>query len=418
LRGQWAKGLPLLAKGKDDQLKALAVKDLGHPKAAKKQVEVGDGWWSLSEKEKPPMQWRLQERAAHWYEQALPDLSGLSAVRLKKRIEEARAHSPGAAPAESLIKVTVGEMRKFTGHSGVVYQVAVSRDGKRMVSAGQDNTIRLWDVHTGKELRQMTGHAKLIRALAISPDGKRAVSGGSDRTCRVWDLDKGTELFQVQGHVSFVYAVAIAPDGKTGLSASTDGVIRQWEMTTGKEIRRLQGHTRYVWSLSFTTDGKRLLSSGMDGTMRLWDMQKGTELRRFDLPGMGGGPKGAIGTVYSALSGDGRVALSTDLSAAAIKGGVNSSDVRLWDTQTGKVLHQLQGHNSRVTGVALSPDGRRALTAGMDSTIRLWDVKSGKEIHQFNAPITTMCSVAFLANGRMALSTHSDGSIRLWGLPK
>jgi WD40 repeat protein len=414
LRGLWGKGLPLLAKGPDGALKTLAGKDLANPKATKAQVALGDSWWDLSEKQKPPMQWRLQERAAHWYEQALPDLTGLAKIRLEKRLEEVRAHSPGAEK-EPVIKVAVGEIRKFTGHTGIVYQAAVSKDGKRMVSAGSDRTIRVWDVNTGKQLHQITGHTGIIRSLAISPDGKRAVSGASDRTCRVWDLDNGKELFQVPGHVNYVYAVAFAPDGKTGLSASSDGAIRLWDIKTGKEIRRLQGHNRYVYSLSFSTDGKRLLSSSADGTMRLWDVQNSNELRRFDVIGGGGGGPGKLGIVYAALSGDGKVAISA--TASSPKVGV-PGEVHLWDAQTGKKLRQLIGHNNAVSGVALSPDGRRALTSGVDNTVRLWDVKSGKEIHRFDAPQTTMCKVAFLANGRMAISTHSDGTIHLWGLPK
>jgi WD40 repeat protein len=412
LRGLWGKGLPLLAKGPDGELKTLAHKDLGNPKATKAQVALGDGWWDLSEKEKPPGKWRLQERAAHWYEQALPDLTGLAKIRLEKRVEEVRAHSPGAEK-EPVIKVAVGEIRKFT-HGGVVYQAAVSKDGKRIVSASSDNTIRVWDVNTGKQLRQLIGHNGLIRTLAISPDGKRAVSGCTDQTCRVWDLDSGKELFQIQGHTSYVYTVAIAPDGKTGLSVSSDGAIRQWDIKSGKDIRKFQGHTRYVSSLSFSADGKRLLSSSADGTMRLWDVQNGNELRRFDVGGKGG-PGKATRPVYAALSGDGKVALSATTSTPKV--GV-PSDVWLWDAQAGKQLAQLSGHTNIVYGVALSPDGRRALTSARDNTVRLWDVKSGKEIQRFDAPLTTICRVAFLANGRMAISTHNDGTIRLWGLPK
>jgi hypothetical protein len=412
LRGLWGKGLPLLAKGPDGELKTLAGKDLANPKATKAQVALGDSWWDLGEKEKPPVQWRLQERAAHWYEQALPDLTGLAKVKLEKRLEAVKAHSPGAAETEPVIKVPVGEIRKFT-HGGIVYKAAVSKDGKRMVSAGSDNSIKVWDVNTGKQLRQLFGHTSNIFGLAISPDGKRAVSGSADQTCRMWDLDNGKELFQVPGHVNFIYAVAIAPDGKTAVSAGGDGAIRQWDTKTGKEIRRFQGHTSYLYSLEFSKDGKKLLSGGIDGTMRLWDVAKGNELRRFDLM-PGGGVK--RGMTVAALSGDGKVALSS--SYAINKGGPMMSEVRVWDTQSGKMLKELPGLNTMVYGVGLSPNGRRALTSSRDGIVRLWDVKSGKELQKFNAPVSTLCTASFLANGRMAISTHSDGTIRLWGLPK
>src|SRR5262249_7752248 len=81
-KGNWKKGLPLLLKGKDEGLQALAKKDMASPKAAKKQVELGDAWWDLAGKEKAPAKERLQERAGFWYDQALPDLTGLNRVRV------------------------------------------------------------------------------------------------------------------------------------------------------------------------------------------------------------------------------------------------------------------------------------------------------------------------------------------------
>src|SRR5262249_28948818 len=158
-----------------------------NPKGTKAQVAIGDAWWDLADKEKDPTRLSLQRRAAHWYEQAIPDLTGLNKVRIEKRIDEVAARAPGA-PKEVTLNVPVGEIRKFTGHNGIVYGVAISKDGKRIVSCGQDQSVRVWDAQTGKELRQLQGNAGIVRGVAISPDGKRAVSAGSDGTMRVWDV--------------------------------------------------------------------------------------------------------------------------------------------------------------------------------------------------------------------------------------
>src|SRR5262249_26298294 len=121
IKGNWKKGLPLLVKGKDEALQALAKKDLANPKASKTQVTLGDAWWDLADKAKVPAKERLQERAAFWYEQALPDLTGLNKVRLEKRLEQVTVRSSpesGIPPPPADVKV--GEIRKFTGHTQYV----------------------------------------------------------------------------------------------------------------------------------------------------------------------------------------------------------------------------------------------------------------------------------------------------------
>src|SRR5262249_42569303 len=235
LKGNWKKGLPLLLKGKDEALQALAKKDLANPKASKAQVAVGDAWWDLADKEQDPAKLNLQRRAAHWYETALPDLAGLNKVRVEKRLQEVAARAPGA-PKEVTLNVPVGEIRKFTGHNGNVFGVAISKDGKRIVSGGSDQMVRGWDATTGKEIRQLQGQAGIVRGVAISPDGKRAASAGSDGTMRVWDVEKGAEARKIQLQGKLAYGLAFSPDGKYLASSGTVGAIQLWNPDTGQEV--------------------------------------------------------------------------------------------------------------------------------------------------------------------------------------
>jgi uncharacterized protein (TIGR03067 family) len=94
LRGNWDKGLPLLARGSDEDLKALAKKDLQRPRSSKTQTAVADAWWLRSEAEKDPVKLNFQGRAVYWYEQALPDLTGIAKVKTAKRLQEYNARSP------------------------------------------------------------------------------------------------------------------------------------------------------------------------------------------------------------------------------------------------------------------------------------------------------------------------------------
>lgn len=117
---------------------------------------------------------------------------------------------------------------EFEGHTNQVLSLALSRDGRRMLSGSQDMTLRLWDAESRKCLRALKGHTAEVCAAALSPDGKRAVSGGHDKVLRLWDLTTGQHVREFRGHDQVIWCVAISPDGKHALSGSHDGTMRLW----------------------------------------------------------------------------------------------------------------------------------------------------------------------------------------------
>jgi WD40 repeat protein len=312
--------------------------------------------------------------------------------------------------------IKVGEVRRFEGHTGAVRSVAISCDGRFVLSGSGfpdgDQTLRLWDTRTGKELRRFTGHTGQVLSVAFSSDGKHALSGSSDATVRLWDVASGKELHCFTGHRGLVQGVAFSPDGRHALSGSVDFTVRLWDITSGKELRCFAGHTHRVQSVAFSPDGKRVLSGGWDSTVRLWDVTTGEELRRF-----AGHTSWVNGVAFSP---DGRHVLSGSL----------DHSVRLWDVGAGKEVRRFGGHTRSVESVAFSPDGRWALSGGRDSTVRLWDVATGKELRCFTKHTDVVFSVAFSHDGRLALSgsggidkgvndwaAGSDWTVRLWRLP-
>jgi WD40 repeat protein len=294
------------------------------------------------------------------------------------------------------------EVRRFSGHNAKVEGVAFSPDGRQALTASFDQTVRLWDVQTGKAIHVLKGHTGIVLGVAFSPDGRRALSGGMDETMRLWDLESGKELRAFAGAWG---GVAFSPDGRQALSGGhSDPLVRLWDLETGAGLRELRGHTGTVTCVVFLPGGRQALSCSHDRTLRLWDLDSGEEIRRFS------GHTHHVQRV--AITRDGRYALSAS----------GDRTVRFWDLHTGKELHCFTGHTGGVLGVAISPDGKFGLSGGNeDNTVRLWrlpDPPPAKEnlgeVRRFEGHTGWVCGVAFSPDGRHALSSAGDGIVRLW----
>ncbi len=284
--------------------------------------------------------------------------------------------------------------RVLEGHKNSVESACFSPDGRLALSGSTDETIRLWDLQTGKCLRTLEGHEGFVNSVCFSPDGRLALSGSWDKTLRLWNLQTGRCLRTLEGHKWSVTSVCFSPDGRLALSGSEDHSLRLWDLQTGKCLRTLEGHMGPVLSVCFSPDGRLALSGSGDKTV-LWDVHS-KRLRTME------GHKRPVESVC--FSPDGRRALS----------GSEDKTIRLWDVQTGECLRTLEGHKSRVESVCFSPDGRFALSGSWDDTLRLWDVQTGECLRTLEGHDGTVYSVCFSPDGRFALSGSLDKTLRLW----
>jgi WD40 repeat protein/serine/threonine protein kinase len=169
-------------------------------------------------------------------------------------------------------------LRAWQGHAGLIHHLAVSPNGRRLASAGEDGTAKVWDLGTGQLIYDVTQHRAPVYAVAFSPDGQWLATASVDTTARLWDAATGTPKGPVlKGHGHMVMSVAFSPDSRRLASGGNDHAIKLWDVTTGEEALTLKGHTDSVTSLAFRADGTALASSSDDGTVKIWSAALGAE---------------------------------------------------------------------------------------------------------------------------------------------
>jgi WD40 repeat protein/serine/threonine protein kinase len=291
------------------------------------------------------------------------------------------------------------------GHAKSVEAVALSRDGAYALSGSRDQTLKLWDLATGRCLRTFTGHEGGITSVTLSADGGLALTGSEDRTARLWDLASGRCLRTLAGHTDIVTAVSLSPDDSSALSASWDRTIKLWDLATGHCRRTMGEHGGRVTSVCFGAEGQQAFSGCgstgespvRDHTIRVWDLATGRCLRTFE---------GHVNRVTALCLGPGGRTLLT---------GSWDRTLKLWEVATGTCVRTLEGHTSSVTSVSFSADGGHALSGSEDGTLRLWEVGTGECLSTARLR-HAVTAVALSGNARLALTASLDRSVQVWRL--
>jgi WD40 repeat protein len=392
-KGIWERAMPHLAKSKSEPLASLAKEDLAGPKNAKAQGALADAWWDFAVKQPEPQQSRLQERAAYWYDKALPELSGLSRTKAQKRLAQAGAKFQGIPSA---VDGPVGFIRTLDGHNGEVRSLAISSDGRFGLSGGVDSSMRLWDLDTGKELKSFRGHTKQIWAVAFVPGGKHLLSASWDGTVRIWDEATGS-LVRSISHPLDVNGVAVSRDGKWMLTGCDDKCMRLWDLGKYDEVKRFSPHANFCYCCAFAPNGLHAASGSADRRAMVFELASGKMMREVE-------QSNAVMAV--AFSPDSKYLFTCGDNAA-----------HMWDIATGSQEKKFESTTGYINSMALTTDGKRLVTGGEERIVRVWDVGTGKEITRFPGHTATISAVAVSNDGRRALTGQTDGNIRYWGLP-
>lgn len=334
-------------------------------------------------------------------------------------------------------------LRVLEGHCNRVLAVKFSPTGQTLVSGGQDETVRQWDITTGECLQVLETSVNWLFAFDLSPDGTRLATGSDGKAVRLWQLETGD--CRTLDYTSHVWSLAFSPDGNFLATASEDRTIKLWDTTTGELLRTLPDHTRSVWLAAFSPDGRMLVSASDDRTIKLWDAQTGQCLRTlrtynhwvlavaFSQEWLVSSSEDRLiriwqpdlGECMRTLPGHRDIVSAVALlppnpalpTPEVLASASDDQTIKVWDIKTGECLRTIQGHRDWVQSVCFSGDGRLLASGSSDRTIKVWDWQTGECLHTLEGHIHAVKSVAFnLLQPQILASGSDDQTVKLWDL--
>jgi WD40 repeat protein len=286
---------------------------------------------------------------------------------------------------------------QLSGHKGAVGGVAFAGDGRWIVSAGADSTIKVWNASARQLVRTLELDGGQITALAA--EGQRALTGHKDGVVALWDLETGDKIASFRRNEASIWAVAFAGGPDRFAAAGHDWAVALFDTrVTPGSLHLLAGHENAVQALAYSASGPYLASGGADRTVKLWDATTLSLIRTY---------RGHSDFVTAAaFTPDGRI-----LAAATLDG-----IIRLWSTASNHTHRILRGHKGRITALAFSPDGELLASAGDGGEVRLWEYQRTRSARALVGHVGEVSSLSFAPDSRRLASAGSDGSVRIWDL--
>ncbi len=336
------------------------------------------------------------------------------------------------------------------GHPSTVQSVAVSPDGRYVISSALDDGVKVWERATGRLIHTLRGVYGV--SVTVSPDSRYVIAGGM-KSVVMWELSTGRRFQTLEHPWHDIHALALSSDGHWVVTGGEDGTIRVWEPDTWGWMRMLtRVHRSVVRHIRISPDGSYFVSSGSEGTIRMWDGVTYEPTWRL----FGGKSDRILPLLALAISPNGRyliVALPprspedahhrvivVDLFMRIIRhlpediqkdvlavemntswrdtqfAAPDGSIVRVWNYVTGRPVRELHGHLAPVRSVRMSRDGQYVISGAQDKTIRIWKIPSGQPHQILRGHLSDVTALAIGMDNTYLVSGSLDGTVRLWDL--
>jgi hypothetical protein len=337
----------------------------------------------------PPRQWRSL---------AFKLLVGIGiaslAVAYQDKVPQIQGRGAGLVSSQS---ADLTQVPRLTGHNGAINAVALADQGRWIVSAGSDGTLKIWNTGSGALVRTIELDEGAATALAV--DERRALTGHKGGAVVLWDLDRAEKLAVVQ-HRAPISSLTLTGDPNRFFAASQDGAVALFDVRSPNTPAPLSDDVETGAQLLALARSRGLLvTGGRDRNIRLWRTDSLSVARTWRT-----NPEGVV-------------ALDITPAGRTIASAGSDGRVRLWTASSARVQRTIDAHQGRVTALAFAPNGGLLATAGEDGDVKVWNVRSGR-----NAPRTLrghtgpVRAVSFSSDGQRLVSAGQDGAIRIWSI--
>lgn len=320
---------------------------------------------------------------------------------------------PYVAEAEKAIRYAIMNKKVvITAHKTTISSAFFVDNGKRVVSASYDNTIKVWDISTQTSLAPLiNGEISEYDIFGFvsaspSPDGLLIVTTSLTDAVQIWDINTGECIWRLKNESTYYRYATFSPSGGKIAVTSLNEIVEIWSIKDRKRVLELKGHTEKVIFAAYNSDGSMIVTASEDKTIRIWDAH--------------------TGICYSILTGHtesiNMVKYSPD--DKLIASASDDNTIRIWDPESGECIMVLHGHTNSVKTIAFDSDGTFLISTSIDGCARIWDLSHNGNCINCTIPIKdsypTAASFSPLKkfilvaydNGNLMILAKTDDSIR------